>query len=418
MANAPRLKLDRKLIAWVVVGVLAVFVLVLFVAKGPDLGKAKIDKSKQDKQLEAAAKALQARVDDPAAATKSALVKAEKARVDAPKMPALPPETPLQQRAAQMELDRYERAARTIYPNGRVSAQSSFSRGGMASGGVPGAPSASGGAAFVMYNVDSGNGTGGPRQAGGAVPLYRPAPAPVGVAQARPTVQAAQQKKAPSALDAPLIAAHDDAVMLAKTDKTAVRANGEYWIAPGTVINGVLLSAVDTQLPGSITARVTQDIYDSRYGTQLVIPAGSVLRGNYKSAVQDGQDRVFMAFDTLVTPSGGIVSLGNMSASDALGRAGVEGDLHTHFWKRMGISTLLALETVEMDRLSPQQYTGTLMGTTVSPMMDGAQVIVNTANQELQRQYSVKPNITINAGQLLTIVTTGSIEVPPIANTR
>jgi type IV secretion system protein VirB10 len=113
-----------------------------------------------------------------------------------------------------------------------------------------------------------------------------------------------------------------------------------------------------------------------------------------------------------------VVNLGNMGASDALGRAGMQGDLHTHFWERIGISTLLALEAVGMDRLSPNQSSASFGGTTTSPATNGAQIIVNTANQELQRRYSVKPNITIDAGQPLTIVTTGSIEVPPIANTR
>ncbi|RGA36256.1 conjugal transfer protein TrbI, partial [Klebsiella pneumoniae] len=73
-------------------------------------------------------------------------------------------------------------------------------------------------------------------------------------------------------------------------------------------------------------------IYDSRYGRYLVIPAGSTLQGKYNSSVQEGQDRVLMVFDTLVTPAGGMVPLGNMSAADALGRAGLEGDLHTHFF--------------------------------------------------------------------------------------
>jgi len=198
----------------------------------------------------------------------------------------------------------------------------------------------------------------------------------------------------------------------------AERTTGLYWMAPGTVINAVLLNAVDTKLPGRLTARVTQNIYDSRYGRYLLIPAGSMLEGQYDSNVQDGQNRVLMAFDTLVTPSGGIVPLGNMSASDALGRAGMEGDLHTHFWKRMGISLLMAFEAVGLDKLSPTQTTVSNGGATTSPMTDGASIIANTANQELKRQFAISPNITIPAGQPMSIITTGAIEVPPIANTK
>ena len=125
-----------------------------------------------------------------------------------------------------------------------------------------------------------------------------------------------------------------------------------------------------------------------------------------------------MAFDTLVTPSGAIVRLGNMNASDALGRAGIHGVLHTHFWKRMGISTLMAVEAIGMDRLSPSQTTVSSGSSTTSPAATAGQIISNTANQELQRRYSVRPNITLSEGAPMTIITTGGIDVPPIANTR
>src|SRR6185312_16126678 len=52
----------------------------------------------------------------------------------------------------------------------------------------------------------------------------------------------------------------------------ATRSTGLYWLAPGTVINAVMMNAVDTTLPGDITARVTQTVYDSRYGQHVVIP--------------------------------------------------------------------------------------------------------------------------------------------------
>ena len=198
----------------------------------------------------------------------------------------------------------------------------------------------------------------------------------------------------------------------------AQQAKGLYWLAPGTAISAVLLNAVDTKLPGQRVARVTQNIYDSRYGRYLVIPAGSTLQGKYNSSVQEGQDRVLMVFDTLVTPAGGMVPLGNMSAADALGRAGLEGDLHTHFFERMGIATLLALEAVGMDKISPNQSSTSFGGTTTSPAVNGAQIITNTANQELQHRYNVAPNITMPEGAKMTIITTGAIEVPPIANTR
>jgi type IV secretory pathway VirB10-like protein len=113
------------------------------------------------------------------------------------------------------------------------------------------------------------------------------------------------------------------------------------------------------------------------------------------------------------------VALGNMSAGDALGRAGIAGTLHTHFFQRMGIATLMAFEAVGMDRLSKQ--TQVVAGTGVSgppPVSSGGQIIVDAANEEIKQQFALGPNITIPEGAPMTIITTGGIEIPPIANAR
>ncbi len=431
----PKAKLDRSLIVWVIVFVFLAFLLILYSFKGPDLGQSKIDAERKKQEMEAAAKALQTRVSNPAQATADALARAQQAvtkkNASAPVVassvpPAMPPVPasitsqmpPVDTRGEELKFNQLEKTYRTVYRK-EFAAQSDRSS-GSAPTVQPG--QAENAAPFVVYSVNrqSGAGQGGSSSlVSDAIPLYKPIKPAKTASSATREQPAVQQIASPnSAQSAPLAAAHNSEVTVAKADMMAQRANGLYWLAPGTVINAVLLNAVDTLLPGNLTARVTQNVYDSRYGTHLVIPAGSILRGQYQSSVQDGQNRVFMAFDTLVTPSGGIVKLGNMTASDALGRSGMAGDLHTHFWERMGISTLLALEAVGMDKLSPNQSTATIGGTTTSPATDGAQIIVNTANQELQRRYSVQPNITIPAGNPLTIVTTGSIEVPPIANTR
>lgn len=416
---APRLKLDRNLIIWVAVGLFLLFIGLIFIKQGPDLGQQQIDERQKEEALKKTQQTLQARVNNPAGATDAALTAAQKQKTKTtptpvpmssiPGMPALP--SNLAQQAREMQLEQYKRTLESIEKRKSGERVPTPGRTVNANTGASAGPS------FVLYGAQP-SGQGGGASPSGVIPLYKPVPPKAASQPAQGEKKITANTAPESAASAPLSATHDREVKLASAQIMAQRANGRYWLAPGTVINAVLLNAVNTLLPGALTARVTQNIYDSRYGTHLVIPAGSILRGQYNSSVQDGQNRVFMAFDTLVTPSGGIVSLGNMSASDALGRSGMPGDLHTHFWERMGISTLLALEAVGMDRISPNQSSSSFGGTTTSPATNGAQIIVNTANQELQRRYSVKPNITIDAGQPLTIVTTGSIEVPPIANTR
>jgi type IV secretion system protein VirB10 len=202
--------------------------------------------------------------------------------------------------------------------------------------------------------------------------------------------------------------------VLAKTGK------GLYWIAPGTVVNGVLESAVDTRLPGQIIVRVTNNVYDSRYGRYLVIPAGSLLEGTYNSSVQDGQHRVMVAMNTLVTPSGGEVKLGGMTLSDGLGRSGVPGQLHTHFFERMGIAFLMGLEADEMDRLSNVQsvVSSPYGNSNAQGISSGGQIIVTAANAQIHEMFALGPNITVRPGAVVSLMTSSGVEIPPVANTR
>lgn len=426
-----------------ILGMLAMVVVVL-VFNGADLGQSKVDKEAKAKAKEAQAKVYQQKIQNPAAATKesfyTAKVQLEHQRAARAQADMVPPfadasgAVPMPPVNA-YNMERYKRAQAAIERDSGKSTHGSNS---------PAEPS------FVMYQSN----TGGAESSSLSNPLdalklkgavkpqsgasaaqeqynkrvaaqdpqndaqYQRAQAQIAAFKAQ---QTASGQKAPSVGGANatwLYQAQNDAVKDATGNIVATKTKALYWLAPGTSINAVLLNAVNTLLPGRLVARVTQNIYDSRYGKYLVIPAGSLLEGQYNSSVQDGQDRVLMAFDTLVTPAGGTVALGNMSAGDALGRAGLKGTLHTHFWERMGISTLLAFEAVGMDKLAPTQTTISAGGSTTSPAADGAQIIVNTANQELQRMYSVKPNITMPAGQPMSIITTGGIEVPPIANAR
>ncbi len=205
-----------------------------------------------------------------------------------------------------------------------------------------------------------------------------------------------------------------------KTDKPIVaeHGTGRYWIAPGTVINAVMVTAIDTRLPGQMVARVTGNVYDSRYGQFLVIPAGSVLQGTYNSTVKDGQHRVMATFTNLVTPSGGVVPLHSMTASDPIGSSGVPGQLHTHFWTRMGVAFLYGAEASELDKLSQSTVISPNGYTTQNTMSAGAQIISSAANQQLKEMFALGPNITVKPGVPVALITEQGIEVPPIANTR
>jgi type IV secretion system protein VirB10 len=113
-------------------------------------------------------------------------------------------------------------------------------------------------------------------------------------------------------------------------------------IAEGSLIHATLESATNSDLPGHIRAVVSKPCY-SEDGTQVLIPAGSRLLGQYKSGMLQGQSRIFMVWTRLITPSGISIQLGSPGV-DSLGMAGAEADeINRHFWERFGTGSLLSL---------------------------------------------------------------------------
>lgn len=123
---------------------------------------------------------------------------------------------------------------------------------------------------------------------------------------------------------------------------TATRLQNQHaLIAQGSLIRGVLETAIQSDLPGFIRAQVSHEVYSFDGSTRL-IPKGSRLIGRYQSGLVEGQTRVFVVWSRVIRPDGVSVQIGS-PGTDTLGRAGLSGFLDTHFLKRFGSSALLSI---------------------------------------------------------------------------
>jgi type IV secretion system protein VirB10 len=415
-------KISRKYILIVFPIIMVAMVGYIFIKKGGDLGQADKDKEAAAKVEESRLSKMNARVDNPEAKSQEALDDAKK---NAPKQDLPPPPSDLNIANINKASDHISAAKleeAKVMIDSLEKNKEKKQAGSVFGDSEPVKPS------FVAYSSASTNNG-----------LYGTAKKVVvgdqPDADSNTTVIGGNQKQGndksttdsigqylPNKTDKnkPFIADNNDKVV-DESITTATRISGKYWLAPGVIIRAVLLGAVDTQVAGQVTARTTEPIYDSRYGHYLVIPVGSTLIGNYDSSVAAGQVNIMMAFSSLVTPAGGVVKLSGMRAGDALGRIGVAGELHTHFWERMGIATLMALESVGVNNLSNSQTTVSAANGTTSTTnnnSEGAKIIGDAAKQEITLRSNIKPNITLHEGQQISIITTGSIEIPPVANLR
>src|SRR3546814_9787236 len=71
-----------------------------------------------------------------------------------------------------------------------------------------------------------------------------------------------------------------------------------------SVIPAALITGIRSDLPGQITAQVTQNVYDSPTGRILLIPQGARLIGEYDNEIAAGQSRVLLAWARLILPGG------------------------------------------------------------------------------------------------------------------
>ena len=194
---------------------------------------------------------------------------------------------------------------------------------------------------------------------------------------------------------APKLSANEtffDRVTRARPDTVSVdrMSSTDLVIPQGTIITGVLETAIDSDLPGLVRAVVSRDVrgFDA---TKVLIPRGSRLIGQYSSGIALGQSRAFVIWTRLLRSDGVSVELGS-AATDPLGTAGLAGKVSSHFLRRFGAATLLSVITSGLDYLvNTAQRAGSV--TVGSP-----QQATQLASVALQRDIDIPPTIKVPQG--------------------
>jgi len=142
------------------------------------------------------------------------------------------------------------------------------------------------------------------------------------------------------------------AFLNASTDKRTVSPDrieakaSPYVVQAGTVIPAALITGIRSDLPGQITAQVTEAVYDSPTGQYLLIPQGAKLIGQYDSSVAFGQSRILLVWTRIIMPDGTSIVLERQPGADTEGYAGLEDAVDNHWgmlFKAAVLSTLLSV---------------------------------------------------------------------------
>jgi type IV secretion system protein VirB10 len=131
---------------------------------------------------------------------------------------------------------------------------------------------------------------------------------------------------------------HGSVIGLAKASRLPDR---NFLITAGTSIPCTLQTAIDTSTPGYVSCLIGGDVYSDN-GAVILMEKGTKVLGEYHSGLQQGRKRLFVLWTRAVTPAGVAIGLAS-PANDALGRAGFDGAIDSHFWERFGGALLLSI---------------------------------------------------------------------------
>jgi type IV secretion system protein VirB10 len=183
-----------------------------------------------------------------------------------------------------------------------------------------------------------------------------------------------------------------------------------YVLQAGSVIPAALITGIRSDLPGEVTAQVTENVYDSPTGRYLLVPQGTKLLGQYDSQVSFGQSRVLLVWNRLIMPSGKSIVLERPPGVDTQGYAGLE-DLVDYHWGKLftavALSTLLGV-SAELATNSNNSL--------VNALRQSTEDTVNQAGQQIvRRQLDVQPTLTIRPGYPVRVILTRDLILEPCA---
>ncbi|PDT80835.1 IncP-type conjugal transfer protein TrbI [Sinorhizobium sp. BJ1] len=172
-----------------------------------------------------------------------------------------------------------------------------------------------------------------------------------------------------------------------------------YELKRGSVIPATLITGINSDLPGRITAQVSQNVYDSATGHRLLIPQGAKLFGRYDSKVSFGQSRVLVVWTDLIFPNGSTLQIGGMAGTDAEGYGGFHDKVNNHYFRTFGSAVLIALIGTGIDASMPESSTlATQETASDAARRNFAESFGRVAEQTISRNLNVQPTLEIRPG--------------------
>ena len=187
-----------------------------------------------------------------------------------------------------------------------------------------------------------------------------------------------------------------------------------YEIKAGWNIPAILITGVNSDLPGQILAQVTQNVYDSATGKYLLIPQGTKVVGAYSSNIIYGQSRLLVAWNKLIFPNGDTLNLDGMQGTSQDGYTGFEDHVDNHYFRIFGSAFLLSSISAGI-ALSDNSDTNSEKETASDKAIAQAiQQMGQVASEMIRKNMNISPTLKIRPGYKFNIFVTKDIILEPL----
>jgi type IV secretion system protein VirB10 len=192
------------------------------------------------------------------------------------------------------------------------------------------------------------------------------------------------------------------------SDRLAPAAS-PYVIQAGTVIPAALITGIESDLPGQITAQVTENVYDSPTGQYLLVPQGARLIGEYNSEVAYAQTRVQLIWTRLIMPNGQSIVFDNQPGADTQGYSGLQDGVNNHWGALFEAALLSTFLSVGAEAGTSNQENNLIQA-----IRSGASDSFNQAGQQVvERELNIQPTLTIRPGFPVRVIMNRDLVLAP-----
>lgn len=183
-----------------------------------------------------------------------------------------------------------------------------------------------------------------------------------------------------------------------------------YEVKSGTVIPGVIITGMNSDLPGTVIGQVSENVYDSTEGKYLLIPQGTRVIGKYDSKTTFAQERGLVVWQCLIFPNGKSLILENLQGADQAGYSGFKDKVRSHYGRVLWSALLGGLITGGVAVAADVDDNSSLRGEAGS---QAASNISSATNSIVNKNLNIQPTIIIEPGYQYNIIVNRDLILEP-----